>query len=105
VKAAVYADCSKHSSSIVRSFSSVGSMVTITNGITDGTCTIDFGFKVDDRFFTATATDVDDEIGHPDLNIRGVTCGFTVNSNQLACYRWNGNPGALINGAIMVVIY
>jgi len=105
VKAAVYADCSKHSSSIVRSFTSGGSTVAITNGITDGTCTIDFGFKVDDRFFTATATDIDDEIGHPDLNIRGVTCGFTANSNQLACYRWNGNPGTLINGAIMVVIY
>ena len=105
VKAAVYADCSKHSSSIVRSFTSVQSPVAIANGTTDGTCTIDFGFKVDDRFFTATATGLDDEIGHPDLNIRGVTCNFTANSNQLECYRWNGNPGTLINGDIMVVIY
>jgi len=105
VKAAVYADCSKHSPSIVRSFSSMGSTVTITNAISDGTCIIDFGFKVDDRFFTATATGFDDEIGHPDLNIRGVTCDFTANSNQLVCYRWNGNPGTLINGDIMVVIY
>lgn len=105
VKAAVYADCSKHSPSIVRSFSSVGSTVTITNAITDGTCAIDFGFKVDDRFFTATAASFDDEIGHPDLNIRGVTCDFTANSNELVCYRWNGNPGTLIDGGIMVVIY
>jgi hypothetical protein len=105
VKAAVYADCSKHSPSIVRSFSSLGSTVTITNAITDGTCIIDFGFQVDDRFFTATATGFDDEVGHPDLNIRGVTCDFTANSNQLVCYRWNGNPGTLINGGIMVVIY
>jgi hypothetical protein len=105
VKAAVYADCNKHSPSIVRSFSSVGSTITITNTVDDGTCIIDFGFRVDDRFFTATATDVDYEIGHTPLNVRGVTCGFTVNSNQLVCYRWNGNMGDLVNGVIMVVIY
>jgi len=105
VKAAVYADCNKHSPSIVRSFSSVGSTITITNAVDDGTCIIDFGFKVDDRFFTATATDVDYEIGHTPPNVRGATCGFTANSNQLVCYRWNGYMGDLVNGAIMVVIY
>jgi len=105
VKAAVYADCNKHSPSIGRSFSSVGNTITITNAVDDGTCIIDFGFKVDDRFFTATATDVDYEIGHTPHNVRGATCGFTANSNQLVCYRWNGYMGDLVNGAIMVVIY
>jgi hypothetical protein len=106
VKAAVYADCNKHSPSIVRSFSSMGSTVTITNAITDGTCIIDFGFQVDDRFFTATATDIDYEVvGHTPLNVRGATCGFTATNTQLVCYRWNGYMGDLVNGTIMVVIY
>jgi len=105
VKAAVYADCNKHGSSIIRSFNNVGGTITIATGATDGTCIIDFGFQVDDRFFTATATDVDYEIGHTPLNVRGATCGFTTNSNQLVCYRWNGYMGDLVNGVIMVVIY
>ena len=105
VKAAVFASCSKHSSAIVRSFNNVGGTITIANGSSDGTCIIDLGFQVDDRFFTATATSYDDEVGHPDLNIRGVTCDFTATSTQLVCYRWNGNPGTLIDGGIVVIIY
>lgn len=105
VKAAVYADCNKHGSSIIRSFNNVGGTITIAAGGTDGTCIIDFGFQVDDRFFTATATDVDYEIGHTPLNVRGATCGFTATNTQLVCYRWNGYMGDLVNGVIMVVIY
>ncbi len=96
VKAAVYAFCGNSSSTIYRSFNNVSGSITIANGASAGQCTIDFGFKIDDRFFTATGLSI---------ALRGVSCSWTFASEtKLDCVRWDGT-GAGVNGHIMVVIY
>lgn len=99
VKAAVYAHCasSPSSSIIFRSFNNVSGSITIANGASEGRCTIDFGFKINDRFFTAT--------GLGEGAVRGVSCYWVFASEtKLDCFRWN-ETGAGTNGHIMVVIY
>lgn len=95
VKAAVYAMCST-SASIYRSFNNVGGTITIANGASAGHCTIDFGFKINDRFFTA--------IGMGSDTARGVSCYWGSTDTKLDCFRWDAS-GAGTNGQIMVVIY
>ena len=94
VKAAVYATCSQ-AASLTRSFNNVSGAITIASGASAGRCTIDLGFKVNDRFFTATAV-------HSDA--RGVTCTWGGAESELDCLRWN-ETGAGVNGAIMVIVY
>lgn len=94
VKAAVYAACGT-SATIRRSFNNVSGSITIANGGSAGHCTIDFGFKINDRFFTATGLGT---------SARGVSCYWNATETKLDCFRWN-DTGAGISGEIMVVIY
>ncbi len=94
VKAAVYASCGT-TTSIYRSFNIVGGAISIANGASAGKCTIDFGFKINDRFFTATSLGTD---------ARGASCYWGATETKLDCFRWN-ETGAGVSGHIMVVIY
>lgn len=95
VKAAVYASCGT-SASIYRSFNNVSGAITIANGASAGQCTIDFGFKISDRFFTATGMGAD--------SVHGVSCYWGSTESKLDCFRWNDTGGG-VSGRIMVVIY
>jgi len=94
VKAAVYANCST-AASITRSFNNASGAITIANGASTGRCTLDFGFRINDRFFAATAVGND---------ARGVTCTWGGAEAKLDCFRWN-ETGAGVSGSIMVTIY
>ncbi len=94
VKAAVYASCGT-SASILRSFNNVSGAITIANGASAGRCTIDFGFKINDRFFTATGVGTD---------ARGASCYWGATETKLDCFRWS-DAGSGISGQIMVTIY
>lgn len=98
VKAAVYAaQCANSGSSIQRSFNNVNSTaITISNGASIGQCTIDFGFDINDRFWTATSAEGD--------YARGVSCELGGSNDELDCYHWN-TGGTGYNGPIMVVVY
>ena len=54
VKAAVFAYCAGSSAEIIRSFGWMGTNIAIGSGGSPGVCTFDFGFKISDRFFTAS---------------------------------------------------
>jgi len=99
VKAAVYADCGNAGSSITRSFNHVSGTITIANGASAGRCTIDFGFRIDDRYFVATAFTAG--VG---AAARGVSCDWGADNEKLDCFRWN-DAGSGANGGIMVLIY
>lgn len=94
VKASVYAYCGT-SAGIYRSFSTVGGAISIAGGASAGKCTLDFGFKINDRFFTATGLGT---------VVRGVSCSWGAAETELECFRWNETGGG-INGSLMVVIY
>lgn len=99
VKAAVYANCGDAGSSITRSFNHVGGTITVANGASTGRCTIDFGFRIDDRYFAATALTAG--VG---AAARGVSCDWGTDNEKLGCFRWN-DAGGGANGEIMVLIY
>ncbi len=96
VKAAVYAYCSNTGSILYRSFNNVGGAISIADGASAGQCTIDFGFKINDRFFTAT--------GVAASAARGASCSWAATQSKLDCFRWN-DAGGGVNGLLMVVIY
>ncbi len=95
VKASALATCGA-SASLKRSFNNVGGTISIADGAAAGECTIDFGFKIDDRYFTATAV--------WNTTARGVSCSWGSSERQLDCFRWD-KDGVGISGDIMVVIY
>ncbi len=97
VKAAVYAaQCANSGSSIQRSFNNVNSTaITIIDGASSGKCTIDFGFDINDRFWSATSYG---------LVAQGVSCQQGTSSDQLDCYRWSTAPTG-VDGGIMIVVY
>jgi hypothetical protein len=96
-KAAVYAQCASSSSSISRQFSTVGGNITIANGASIGTCTIDFNFSVNDRFWVATSAEGD----WP----RAVSCELGSSNDKLDCAHWNTVTGTGFDGPIMIVVY
>ena len=98
VKAAVYADCKESGSSITQSFNNVAGTIAIADGSSAGRCTIDFGFKISDRYFAATA------LSSSGGSARGLSCDWGADSEKLDCFRWNSS-GDGANGKIMVVIY
>ena len=69
--------------------------MTIGSGGSPGVCTFDFGFKISDRFFTASPVG---KIPH------GVNCDFAFHDPNLGC-RVRNLAGAGVDGRIMVVIY
>lgn len=96
VKAAVFAYCAASGASIQRGFGPAGANITITSGGSPGLCTFDFGFKIYDRFFTATP------VGQNPIN---VMCDFVfMHDPNLVC-RVTTPAGAGVNGQIMIVIY
>jgi hypothetical protein len=68
--------------------------IVISRGATAGTCSIDFGFEVGDRFIVATAIDP---------NARGVTI-TALNGNTAQFQRWDA-AGTGQDGSIMVLVY
>jgi len=96
VKASVYAYCADSSSTIYRSFNNVNSTsITISNGASSGKCTIDFGFDVNDRFWSATSYG---------MLTQGVSCQLGASNDQIDCYRWS-TASAGVNGGIMIIVY
>jgi hypothetical protein len=63
-----------------------------------GRCRLNFGFGVNDRFYTATAH------GSDVNNARIVNCAWHTDQNELECRRSDA-AGNGVNGDIMVVIY
>lgn len=94
VKAAVMAYCGDSSSTIFQSFNNVGGVIGIKDGSTAGECTIDFGFKVDDRFFVATAFGSDP----------GAVDVWDAVGNGATFHRLN-STGAGVNRSIYVLVY
>ncbi|MBI5585431.1 MAG: hypothetical protein HY892_16600 [Deltaproteobacteria bacterium] len=98
-KAGVYANCGwAGSSSIVRSFNNENSaVVTISPGEGMGTCRIDFGFNISQRYWTAIP---------PMIGPRFATCYYDPSdpNDVLTCSRENGN-GIRENGPIIVIVY
>lgn len=96
VKAAFFGSCGSSGSLVDRSFNNVGGTVSVSDGASAGTCIIDFGFDISDRYFAATAYS---------SGARGVSC-YTVGgeATKLRCYRWN-DSGSGENGVVVVMIY
>jgi hypothetical protein len=96
VKAAVYAYCANSGATIGRAFGPPGANFSISSGGTAGECTFDFGFKIDDRFFTATP-----EGSTPVI----VSCSYIfMHEPNLGC-RVTNPAGAGVNSNIMIVVY
>jgi hypothetical protein len=95
IKAGVNAMCDQAGSTVNHSFNNAGGVTTIANGATPGTCTIDFGFQMDERYFIAQAADP---------SLRTVTCYVVASGTAISCTRWDpaGNPAG---GDIMIVVY
>ena len=99
VKAGVFAYCSSSGSAIMRSFNNVnGVPITIINGPTNGSCTIDFGFDLGSRFVSATP------YGNPTQAQRGVSFDFPSGS-RVRFAKFVTTTGELVNGDISVLIY
>lgn len=96
VKAAVFANCSSASPSILRSFvNNTQSAATISWNGTLQSCIIDFaGFDISQRYFVATANS---------STPRFVSCVF-ASSTSLSCNRWRPD-GTHENGNIMILVY
>jgi hypothetical protein len=90
VKAGVFAYCGS-GSTIRRSFNNVGGTIAITG--TNGSCAIDFGFQISDRYWVVTAGQGSN---------RMVKC-YEV-GDDLVCQCWDEN-GSYANGDIMVLVY
>lgn len=99
VKAGVNANCNSAGSAINRSFThtTLGDPITIANGASEGRCTIDFPFDINDRYWVVTAA-------HSEP--RGASCALNSGDNsKLDCIRWRANTGAAVGGPIMVLVY
>jgi hypothetical protein len=98
VKAAVYVDCNDDFLlSCIRSFNNVNNQgVFCSPGNSDGRCTIDFGFDVNERYWVASAVG---GFGY------GVTCELGSSNQELDCVRWSGADGTGLDGNIMVLVY
>jgi len=99
VKAAVMAFCDDNNSEITRSFNNVNSTsIAIFNGLSNGTCVIDFGSRINDRYFVATA------LSSAGGSARGVSCYWGGDDEKLQCGIWD-TAGNGVSGLIMVLIY
>lgn len=101
VKAAVFALCADGGSGIIRSFNNVGGAMSIEYGGT-GTCLIDFGFPIVDRYFTVTAPAT---MYFPAITF--AVCAIdtpTYGDTAVGCLRQN-HAGTNYDGYIMIVVY
>lgn len=99
VKAGAMVTCGSAGSEVKYFFNNVTSnAITVVNGASAGRCTLDFNFDITDRYVVA--------MGMEDDTPRGVSCSRSgLPDDRLACFRWNGDTGAGVNGDIMVLIY
>lgn len=97
VKAGVYVDCNDDFIlGPIREFNNVdGDSFSYSAGANPGTCTINFGFDISDRYWLATA------VGNQPCF---VTCSLGATNDQLVCMRWN-TAAVGQNGSIMVLVY
>jgi hypothetical protein len=103
VKAAIYVSCIGTTSSILRSFNNVGGTITLVANSDPAECTIDFGFQVNDRYWTVS-TDQDIWGAYP--NACTASCvAVSGQPNQLECTRWHDRLGIFQGGNIMIVVY
>ena len=94
VKAAAKVFCANSSSSVAYSFDNINNATpTVGNGTVVGECTIDFGFQVNNRYWSATAADAE-------VSVACAPSGPEV----LRCSVW-GMTGVKGNNDIFVVIY
>lgn len=99
VKAGVYLQCGTCSllCEPTRYFNNVNdNQIGCSCGSSAGHCTIDFNFRIDDRYWVATA------VGNTDV---GVTCQLGSANDILECFRYDASSGAGSDGNIMVLIY
>ena len=104
VKAAVMAMCADDTSAtVIRSFNNVGGVITVSPYMLAGSCLIDFGFPVNDRYFIATAP-----LSETDSGVSSVGCfigdGIDLPTSTLLCLR-QVSPTSYNDGYIMVVVY
>jgi hypothetical protein len=102
VKAGAYVSCIGSTSSIMRSFNNVGGAVTLVANSDPSECTIDFGFQINDRYWTVT-TDQDVYGAFP--NACTASCVPVGAGTQLECTRWNDRLSSFQGGNVMVLIY
>ncbi|NKQ36352.1 MAG: hypothetical protein HF973_12135 [Chloroflexi bacterium] len=95
VKAAVYTICGA-AGNPERSFNNVNSNSILTSQGPAGRCTIDFGFDLSNRFWSATAVDT----GEGSI----VTCTTIIANTWLSCARVDPD-GNLLTGDIIVIVY
>lgn len=97
VKAGARVYCSNSGSYIYTAFNNVTEgAVTVQNGGESGTCSIDFGFDISQRYWSA----------NPVFSgaARSITCDVGPTVNQLECRRF-AIDGSGTSGAIMVTIF
>lgn len=98
VKAAAMVYCSNLNSVVNYHFNNVGSSVSVAEGTANGRCTIDFGFDLTERYWSATSAGT---VTVP----TGVSCSAPVGANdKMQCVRWR-DDGTGADGLIMLVVY
>jgi hypothetical protein len=95
-KAAALLMCGNAGSVLRRSFNREEGSIIVTDGVELGSCSIDFGFDISARYWTATSVTGATE--------STVMCGPGTNDRVLQCTRFD-TGGTGVNGDIMVVIY
>jgi hypothetical protein len=98
-KAGVYARCTIFAPppTIYRYFNNVADTVTLPF-VSSGTCTFDFDFQIDDRYWAATA------VGGPPHSCFVRCTPHGTNNDQLVCTRYD-DQGNVDAGEIMVLVY
>jgi len=101
VKAAVFALCAEGGSGIIRSFNNVGGAMSIEYGGA-GTCVIDFGFPIIDRYFSVTAPAT---TSFPAITFATCAIDYSIyGDNAIGCLRQN-HAGTSYDGYFMIVVY
>lgn len=97
VKAGVHAFCSSSNSMVMQSFNNVNdAQITITNGGSNGTCTIDFGFVPTFVIVSAYGSDAQSQ--------RGASSDYP-NGETVTFYKFITTTGERVNGDIYVLAY
>jgi len=95
VKAAIFFKCDELTGTVYRSFNNVTGAVTVV-GYTNGECTVDFNFRVNDRFWSATA------VGNGAFFAKCKP--HATYNDRLVCYHYS-TSGNQSSGDIMVLVY
>lgn len=98
VKAGVYGFCSSTSPSVTRYFNNSGGEITITSTGTAGSCYINFGFELSNRYWSLSTTY---------QNPNTVKCIVdSTDHNRLKCYMYDYAGASYTGGGyIMVLVY